>query len=139
VAVASGSPAYAQAEEASQALQILQNTAAAQSTPPREPASTKQRIDPVITSTTRKQRSQRSAAEQPMSRQKGGAAVENGLQGGPDAEEQVDEEDEEDSSGASGSDEVGSWISWFCSLRGNEFFCQVDEEFIQVGYALSMV
>ncbi|KAJ3680630.1 hypothetical protein LUZ60_016908 [Juncus effusus] len=36
--------------------------------------------------------------------------------------EELENEDEE---------EETSWISWFCNLKGNEFFCEVEEDFIQ--------
>nr|VDD38062.1 unnamed protein product [Brassica oleracea] len=40
-----------------------------------------------------------------------------------------DDSEEEEESDVSGSDT--SWVSWFCSLRGNEFFCEVADDYIQ--------
>lgn len=51
--------------------------------------------------------------------------------------EQFAEEDHSNSSSDVLSDDDYAWIPWFCTLKGNEFFCEVDDVFAQDGFNLT--
>jgi casein kinase II subunit beta len=46
-------------------------------------------------------------------------------------------DESEGSSHLTASDDETPWISWFVCLRGNDFFCEIDEDFIQDDFNLT--
>lgn len=48
-----------------------------------------------------------------------------------------EEDDVSNSSSDFPSDDDSAWIPWFCSLKGNEFFCEVDENYARDGFNLT--
>jgi len=51
--------------------------------------------------------------------------------------EAADEEQLSGSNSSDFSDDDDGWVPWFCSVKGNEFYCEVDENFIQDGFNLT--
>ncbi|OMH82957.1 putative casein kinase II subunit beta-2 [Zancudomyces culisetae] len=54
-----------------------------------------------------------------------------------DSENVTENDYEFDSAEGETEDEPVSWIAWFCSLVGHEFFCEVDESFIEDEFNLT--
>jgi casein kinase II subunit beta len=52
-------------------------------------------------------------------------------------EDLLDQQPSEDSSEMTASEDDSSWISWFINLKGNDFFCEIEQSFIQDDFNLT--
>jgi hypothetical protein len=52
---------------------------------------------------------------------------------GVEDEEGTDEDEDEDED----EDDDASWVAWFCALRGNEFFAEVDADYLEDDFNLA--
>jgi casein kinase II subunit beta len=48
-----------------------------------------------------------------------------------------EQQESDQSSEMTASEDEASWISWFVNVRGNDFFCEVEESFIQDDFNLT--
>lgn len=71
-------------------------------------------------------------------------AYERRYQDGDEEEQSEVDQDElennqpsEDSSEMTASEDETSWISWFINIKGNNFFCEVEQSFIQDDFNLT--
>jgi len=69
-------------------------------------------------------------------REQEGAVEDLGKHGQEDPEGSSESASEESEMMTTDSDE-GSWVNWFMSLKGNEYFVEVDEEYIQDDFNLT--